>query len=75
MKKVLISILNKHFKNCLYSDIIVTKLYELVNSEYPITEIISKDDWRYLKINNTLIIKLKLSATNYISDIDVEEIS
>ena len=74
MKKVIISILNKHFKNCLYSSIMIDKLYELVGGEFPINEIERPDDgWKWIQVNSSIIIKLKISESKYISDIDVEE--
>lgn len=73
MNKVFISVLNAHFKNCLYGNNFINKLIELTNSEYPVVETYNDGDIVKVDINNTCTIKLTLGSSGYIRYIDVVE--
>ncbi len=74
MKKVLISMLNRHFKHCVYSSWCFTqKLSDLTNGEYEIREVYNKNNKVKLEVDNTCKIELKLSPSSYILNIDVSE--
>lgn len=74
MKRFFTSVLNAHFKNCLYGNNFIQKLTDLINNDYPITEISHNDNDIRINIDNTCIVKLTLSQTGYIRQIDVFEI-
>lgn len=46
----------------------------MINNDYPITEISHNDNDIRINIDNTCIVKLTLSQTGYIRQIDVFEI-
>lgn len=73
MNKVFISILNAHFKNCLYNNIFINKLIELTNNEYPIIEVYNDNELVKINVNGTCTIILNLGKNNYIRYIDVVE--
>lgn len=73
MKRFFTSVLNAHFKNCLYGNSFIQKLAELINNEYPIKEIFNNGSDIRINIDNTCIVELKLSPAGYIRTIDVME--
>lgn len=73
MNKIFISVLNAHFKNCLYNNIFINKLIELTNNEYPIIEVYNDNNLVKVDVNGTCTIVLTLAQSGYIKYIDVVE--
>lgn len=73
MKRFFTSVLNAHFKNCLYGNSFIQKLTELINNEYPIKEVFNDGSDIRINIDDTCIVELTLSPAGYIRTIDVME--
>ena len=73
MNKILVSILNAHFKNCLYGNNFVNKLSSITNNEYNIKEVYYKDGMAQIAIGDECYFNLTLSKNNYILNISISD--
>lgn len=73
MIKVFIAVLNAHFKNCLYDTILIQRLSDLVNNEFPIIETYNDGSIAKIDINGTCTILFDLSESGYIKRIEVKQ--
>ena len=73
MNKIIKGILDRDFKNCLYSKgIFEYKVSELINKEYEVKEIYNDTKNAVVDIGGVCKVKLTLSDTSYIRSINVE---
>lgn len=71
INRVFESILNAHFKNCLYSKTFIQKLSELMNDEYNVSEVYNDSDAVHINIGGMCKIILSLCPGRYISKIEI----
>ena len=73
MNKIIKGILDRDFKNCLYgTGMFEYKVSELINKEYEVKEIYNDTKNAVVDICGVCKVKLTLSDTSYIRNIEVE---